>query len=206
MDEQIEKKNRVIDFLKTKIKVISAIVFISIFLISILSWTKYKGDLKKTDLSENYIQAKIMLSKKKPNEALNILEKIIQEEDSTYSILSLYLVIDQNLYKDDKVILSYFDKVLSINSLQQEDLDLLKFKKAVFISKDGNEEELLNLLNPIINSKSVWKTQSIKFLADFYYSRKEHNKADQYYSTLLNLENSNIDKNEIKRKIKTYKK
>ena len=92
---------------------------------------------------------------------------------------------------------------MSINSLKNEDLDLVKFKKAIFISRHGNEKELLDLLNPIINSDSVWKAQSIKFLADFYFSKKEYKKADQYYSTLLTLENSNIDIKEIKRKIKT---
>ena len=147
-----------------------------------------------------------MLSQKKPKEALDILKKIVEEEDNTYSVLSLYLIIDQGLETDEKKVLNYFDKVLSINSLKNEDLDLVKFKKAIFISRHGNEKELLDLLNPIINSDSVWKAQSIKFLADFYFSKKEYKKADQYYSTLLTLENSNIDIKEIKRKIKTYKK
>ena len=35
---------------------------------------------------------------------------------------------------------------------------------------------------------------------------KEYNKADQYYSDLLTLKNSNIDSKEIKRRIKAYKK
>ena len=147
-----------------------------------------------------------MLSQKKPNEALDVLKKIIKEKDSTYSVLSLYLIIDQDLEKNEKEILNYFDNVLSINSLKNEDLNLVKFKKAIFVSRYGNEKEVLNLLNPIINSDSVWRAQSIKFLADFYFSKKEYKKADQYYSILLTLENSNIDTREIKRKIKTYKK
>ena len=83
---------------------------------------------------------------------------------------------------------------------------MLIFKKAIFISSYGKEEELLDLLNPIINSDSVWKTQSIKFLGDYYFSIKEYNKADQYYSDLLTLENSNIDSKEIKRRIEAHKK
>ena len=85
-------------------------------------------------------------------------------------------------------------------------MNLLRFKKAIFVSRYGNEKEILDLLNPIINSDSVWKVQSVKFIADFYFSKKEYKKADQYYSTLLNLENANIDTKEIKRKIRTYKK
>ena len=95
-------------------------------------------------------------------------------------------------------------KVLSFTCYTPK--NLLKLKKAIFISEKTKEEDLLELLNPIINSDSVWKVQSIKFLADFYFSKKEFNKADQYYLQLLTFENANIDINEIKRQIKTYKK
>ena len=102
-------------------------------------------------------------------------------------------------------ILDYYNKVISINSLKKDDLDLLKFKKAVFISNRSDEKEILELLNPIINSDSVWKTQAIKFLADFYFSKKEFNKANLYYSQLLESENSNLNRKEIDQKIKNKK-
>jgi len=206
MEAQPTEKRKIFDIIKSNLKAIIIGILLLLVAIFIYSWVKFKEDVKKTDLSENYIEAKIMLSQKKSNEALNILRTIIEEKDSTYSVLSLYLVIDQDLEKDNKKVLNYFDKVLSINDLKNEDLDLVKFKKAIFISSYGNERELLDLLNPIINSDSVWRSQSIKFLADFYFSKKEYKKADQYYSTLLTLENPNIDTQEIKRKIKTYKK
>tara|TARA_B100000029_G_scaffold397989_1_gene396410 strand:+ start:359 stop:979 length:621 start_codon:yes stop_codon:yes gene_type:complete len=206
MESQPTEKKKIFNIIKSNLKAIIIGILLLLVAIFIYSWVKFKEDVKKTDLSENYIEAKIMLSQKKSNEALNILRTIIEEKDSTYSVLSLYLVIDQDLEKDNKKVLNYFDKVLSINDLKNEDLDLVKFKKAIFISSYGNERELLDLLNPIINSDSVWRSQSIKFLADFYFSKKEYKKADQYYSTLLTLENPNIDTQEIKRKIKTYKK
>ena len=206
MDDQPTEKRKVLDIIKSNLRII-----ISIFLVFIVgsffyAWINFKEDSKKVNLSEEFINAKVMLSQNKSNEAYKILKKIIQNKDNTYSVLSLYLVIDQDLEKDRKKVLNYFNEVLSINTLKNEDLDLLKFKKAIFISNDSNEKELLDLLNPIINSDSVWKAQSIRFLADFYFSKKEYKKADQYYSTLLDLDNSNIDVNEIKRKIKTYKK
>ena len=43
-------------------------------------------------------------------------------------------------------------------------------------------------------------------MADYYFSKKEYSKADQYYSILLAMENPNIDDKEIKKKIQTYKK
>jgi len=206
MEAQPTEKKKIFDIIKSNLKIIISTIFLLLVVIFVYSWIQFKADVKKTNLSENYIEAKIMLSQKKPKEALDILKKVVEEEDNTYSVLSLYLIIDQGLETDEKKVLNYFDKVLSINSLKNEDLDLVKFKKAIFISRHGNEKELLDLLNPIINSDSVWKAQSIKFLADFYFSKKKYKKADQYYSILLTLENSNIDIKEIKRKIKTYKK
>ena len=64
---------------------------------------------------------------------------------------------------------------------------------------------MLDLLNPIINSDSVWKFQSLKFLADYYFSLKQFKKAEQYYSILLDSGDESIDQNEIKRKIKLIK-
>ena len=60
---------------------------------------------------------------------------------------------------------------------------------------------MLELLNPIINSDSVWKIQSIKFLGDYYFSLKQFNKAKQYYFILISDNDIGLDKNEIKRKL-----
>ena len=156
--------------------------------------------------SSDYFEGKILIAQKENEKALKVFKNIIEKKDDTYSVLSLFIIIDRDLEKDRSKISKYFDNVLSINSIKKEDLSLLKLKKAIFISQTGKEKEMLDLINPIINSNSVWKAQSIKFLADYYFSIDEFNKADQYYSTLLDLENPDIDNNEIKRKIKMYKK
>ena len=127
------------------------------------------------------------------------------EKDSTYSHLSLFLIVDQDLEEDKEIILSYFDKILSIRSLKNEDLNLLRLKKAIFMSNTSKEQDMLDLINPIINSDSVWKFQSLKFLADYYFSLKQFKKAEQYYSLLLESGDDSIDQNEIKRKIKLIK-
>tara|TARA_Y100001970_G_scaffold262827_1_gene347556 strand:+ start:6774 stop:7394 length:621 start_codon:yes stop_codon:yes gene_type:complete len=206
MEAQTSNKKKIIDILKSNSKIVILVIFIFLVSIFTFSWIKYKDDITKTNLSEQYIKAKILLSENKSNQAFDILKNIIEKEDSTYSALALYLIIDQNLENDNRKILNYFDKVLSSNNLKKEDLNLIRFKKGIFISNDGNEKELLDLLNPIINSDSVWRSQALKFIGDYYFSMKEYNKADQYYSILLTLENSNVDINEVKRKIKSYKK
>ena len=102
-----------------------------------------------------------------------------------------------------QIILKYFNEVLSVTDLDSEDLNLLRLKKAIFVSNTSNEQDMLDLLNPIINSESVWKNQSLKFIGDYYFSLKQFKKAEQYYSTLINSQDNEIDLKEIERKIKS---
>ncbi len=206
MEEQPQQKKNILEIIKSNLKIIFIILSLLITVLIAFSWVKYASDTKKTSLSESFVDAKILLSQKNPKQALEVLKKIIEKKDSTYSVLSLYLVIDQDLVSDNNEILKYFDEVLSINALSNEDHNLIKLKKAIFLSSDAKEEDLLDLLNPIINSESVWRAQSIKLLADYYFYLKEYNKAEQYYSKLLVLENTNIDMREIRNRIKASKK
>ncbi len=204
--EAEDQKKTFLEVLKDNLKTI-IIVFLLLFSIfSIFSFMKYDGKIKKQNLSEDFIKAKILISEKKFVEANNILKDIVNQKDSTYSVLSLYLIINKDLEKDEKLVIKYFDKILSIKALKKEDLNLIKLKKAIYISRYEKEEDLLDLLNPIINSESFWKAQSIKFLGDYYFSKREYNKADEYYSILINLKDPNIDNKDIQRRINTYKK
>jgi hypothetical protein len=164
-------------------------------------WFDHSNKSKREKISENFIQAKILLENQQNIKAHNILKNIIEKKDNIYSPLSLFLIIEKNLETDKATITNYFDEILDIGSIEKEDLNLLKLKKAIFISENSKEEDMLELLNPIINSDSVWKIQSIKFLGDYYFSLKEFNKAKQYYLILISDNNIELDKNEIKRKL-----
>ena len=202
--ESTEKKGFMI-FIKSKMKLI-IISIVILFLIGIFfGWLDYKNKKKITKVAENFIEAKIMLSKNNPNKSLKILKEIIDEKEKIYSPLALFLLIDQNLEIDKEKILEYFDIVLSIKNIESEDLNLLKLKKAIFISNTSSESEILALLNPIINSDSVWKAMAIKFVGDYYFSLKEFKKAEEYYSILLENEEFDVDFGEIKRKMKLIK-
>ena len=204
--ENIDKKNFK-DYIKSNQKIIITILVVIFLIICLFLWFDHSKKNKRIEISENYIEAKVFLINKNFNSSFEILKNIIYQKDIIYSPLSLFLIIDQDLEKDKNLVSKYFDEVLSIKRLNQEDLNLLKLKKAIYIAEGINEKELLDLLNPIINSESVWKIQSIKFLADFYFEKKEFNKAEQYYSKLLNdKDNLNIDKNDIERKLKLIKK
>jgi len=204
--DNLQKKVTIKDFLKSNIKIFSTIFFILILISLFFLWNDYTNKIKKKKVSQNFVEGKVLLSKNNNEDSLKILKEIITEKDETYSPLALYLIIDKNLEKDSNIINEYFDLVISISKLKTEDLNLLKLKKAIHISENSNEKELLDLLNPIINSKSIWRIQSVEFLGDYYFSKKQFKKAEQYYSILLNQENSDIDVSDLKRKMKTIKK
>ena len=75
---------------------------------------------------------------------------------------------------------------------------MLRLKKAIFISDTKREKRFIELLNPVINSNSVWKTQSLKFLGDFYFSLnnlKRQNNIIQYcFKTIIRIFQNEIHK------------
>ena len=112
----------------------------------------------------------------------------MKTKNSPYSSLSLFLIIENNLISDKQKVISYFDLVFENNKFKKEDLNLLKLKKAIFISDIKKEQEIIELLNPLINSDSVWRIHALKFLGDFYESSNQQMKAQQYYSLISEID------------------
>ena len=201
--ENLEQKRNIKDFLKSNIKILLSIFFFIVLIGIFFLWTDYSNKLNKKRISKDFIQAKILLNKNSNDKSLEILKDIVNEKDETYSPLALYLIIDKKLDEDPNIINEYFDSVISIGKLEKEDLNLIKLKKAIHLSQSSDEKTLLDLLNPIINSKSIWRLQSMEFLGDYYYSKKQFKKAEQYYIQILNQgEDLSIDVSDIKRKMK----
>ena len=201
-DYSIIKKKGFKDYFNTYKKTIIILSFILVLIGGIVLWFDNTQKNKRLKVSENFIEAKILLAQEENLKSLDYLKSIILQKDKVYSPLSLFLIIDNNLEKNKEVIIQYFDELLSINALEDEDINLLRLKKAIYISNSAKEQNMLDLLNPIINSNSVWKFQSLKFLGDYYFSLKQFKKAEQYYRILLETDDNNIDKNEIERKVK----
>jgi hypothetical protein len=201
MSSEISEKVKLIDLLKKNFKLLLSLSILLFVIISILLWFDHSNKSKREKISEDFIQAKILLENQQNIKAHNVLKNIIEKKDNIYSPLSLFLIIEKNLETDKATITNYFDEILDIGSIEKEDLNLLRLKKAIFISENSKEEDMLELLNPIINSDSVWKIQSIKFLGDYYFSLKQFNKAKQYYLILISDNDIGLDKNEIKRKL-----
>ena len=201
MSSGISEKLKFIDLLKKNFKLLLSLLILLFVIISILLWFDHSNKNERKKISENFIQAKILLENQQNIKAHNVLKNIIEKKDNIYSPLSLFLIIEKNLEADKTTITNYFDEILDIGGIEKEDLNLLRLKKAIFISENSKEEDMLELLNPIINSDSVWKIQSIKFLGDYYFSLKQFNKAKQYYLILISGNDIGLDKNEIKRKL-----
>jgi len=201
MSSEISEKIKLIDLLKKNFKLLLSLLILLFVIISILLWFDHSNKSKRKKISENFIQAKILLENQQNIKAHNVLKNIIEKKDNIYSLLSLFLIIEKNLETDKATITNYFDEILDIGNIEKEDLNLLRLKKAIFISENSKEKDMLELLNPIINSDSVWKIQSIKFLGDYYFSLKQFNKAKQYYLILISGNGIGLDKNEIKMKL-----
>ena len=199
--EDIEKKS-LKNLILSNRKILISFGFILLILAVFLWWSDSNAKKERYKNSEDFINAKVYLSQNNDQKSLEILKNIIDRKDKVYSPLSLFLIIDKDLETNKDNITKYFDQIISIKNLENEDKNLIKLKKAIFISERADEGDLISLLSPVLNSDSVWRYQSLKFLGDYYFSKKEFNKAKQYYSDILTLNNSNNDLSDINRKIK----
>ena len=187
----VTKKSRLLRFYESNKLIIFSTAIAIVIATALFSFYLNVKKQEKILLAEKYIQAKIYLEKKKNNEAKIILEKIILYNDSTYSTLSLFLIINENLIKDKKEISLFFDHILKNNNYNIEIKNLIIFKRALFESNLINELELLDLLRPLTSKESIWKPHALLFLGDYFSSKNEYVKAREFYNQVLLINNLN---------------
>ena len=120
--------------------------------------------------------------------------ELILKNDKTYSSLSLFLLIDSSIDLENLEIIKYFDYIISKNSkLEAEEKNLLIYKKAIFISDFSNESLILQTLNPLINSKSVWSSNSLVLLGDYFLNKGDLIKSKEFYEKAISSEYINKD-------------
>ena len=173
-----------------------ALLSISLGLILIvLSFYYYQTyKTKQTELASNkYNTAVIDYKNGDKTKIVLSLKEVIKNKDSTYSPLALYFLIDNNLINNRKEINDLFDIIINKISLEEEIKNLIIYKKALYNADYINENLLLEILNPIINSKSVWKSHALYLLAEYFYSKNEKQKSKEFFSLILSLENANQD-------------
>ena len=116
---------------------------------------------------------------------------IIDGEDETYSVLALYFLIDNKIIEDEEKINTLFDKVINEIKMEKEIKNLIIYKKALFNSETENENILLEILSPVINSDSVWKSHALYLMGEYFYFRNENKKAKEFFLQIVDLESSN---------------
>ena len=199
MDEEISiinsntRNERVRNFfVKNKIKIISILLAIIIVLIAAYSFDKYKTN-QKIEISNKFNSTTLMHSDKNKESTIKNLVEIINKKDPTYSPLSLYFILDKKLISDRVKINEYFDLLIEKTPLDKEINNLVIYKKALFNADQAQESDLLNILNPLINSESVWRSHALYLMAEFFYSKDQKQKSKEFFNQIISLENPNSD-------------
>ena len=185
----VTKKTKLKKFYETNKILILSIVLILIIAVASISFYSEAKEKKKILLAEDYLSAKVYLENGDRNKVKNVLKTIIFANDSTYSILSLFLILDENLIDDHEELSNLFVHVLENNKFEKEIKNLIIFKKALFQSNFVSELELLEAVKPLINTETVWKPHALLLLGDYFASKKEYLKAKEFYMKILSLKN-----------------
>jgi len=185
----VTKKSKLKKFYETNKILIFSATLILIIVIGSVSFYSETKEKKKILLSDNYLTAKVYLENGDKNKAKSVLKTVIFSNDSTYSTLSLFLILNENLIVDQDELSNLFDHVLENNKFEKEIKNLIIFKKALFQSNFVSELELLEAVKPLINTETIWKAHALLLLGDFFVSKKEYLKAKEFYMQILTLKN-----------------
>ena len=179
-------------FIDNKNKIIFGVIILIIIIISVFSYDKYEAN-KQKEISDNFNSLTIEYNESIKEKTANSLIEIINKKDPTYSPLSLYFIIDNKLIAAQDTINSLFDTLIKDTPLDQEIKNLLIYKKALFNADNAKESELLNILNPLIKSKSIWKSHAMYLMAEYFYAKNQMQKAKEFFNQIITLDNSNPD-------------
>ncbi len=199
MDEEISiidsktRNEKIKNFLlKNKILIICIVAGIVLSFLAFYALQIYT-DGQKEKISNRYNSIIINYKNKGDSNTSLLMKEIVEERDSTYSPLALYFLIDNNLIKDRQEINGLFDILVNKVDLDQEIKNLIIYKKALYNSDFVGENELIEMLNPIINSTSVWKSHALYLIAEYFYSKDEKQKSKEFFSLIIDEKNANQD-------------
>ena len=196
MDEDIAIVNEntrislIKNFFKNNSKKIAiSVIFVITIVISFFAYDEIKKR-KKEKIATDYNRIIFNTDKYNQNDIKNEMIKIINEKVDTYSTLALYHLIDNNLIDDQNTISDLFDKVISINK-DDELKNLIVFKKALYFSDKYTESKMLEILNPLLNSESIWKQHAFLLMGDYYFHKKQYTKSKEFFEKITQLSDVN---------------
>ena len=197
MDQEVEiinsetRKEKIKNFIINKRNtIISILVFFVLILFGYFIYQEYL-ERNRVKLANKYNSLIIEYENGNESNILNSMKEIIKDKDRTYSPLAFYYLLDNNLITSQEEINTYFDIIINEIGLDKENKNLTIFKKGLFNSEFANENELLNILNPVIKSDSIWKPHALYLMAEYYFSKNEKQKSKEFLEKLISLENIN---------------
>ena len=173
----------------------SLIILLILFLGIIIGFFGYK-EFKKSQtikISDYYNSIIINYSEETRDETINKLVEIINKKNSTYSPLSLYFIIDNQLISNQEEVNNLFNILIDDTPLEKEIKNLIIYKKGLYNADKVKESELLEILRPLINTKSVWSSHALYLIAEFFYSKDEKQKAKDFFNKILETYKANQD-------------
>ena len=210
MDEEIEIINtntrveKLKNFLISKRKqLITLLILIILILITFFGYQEFNSRSKEKLANNFNLIVTNFESGKKENINNNLIE-IINTKDKTYSPLAFFFLLDRDLITSSDEINSYFDLLINDVSLDKEIKNLTIYKKGLYNSDFVQENELLDMLKPVIKSESIWKPQALYLMAEFYLSKNQKQKSKEFFNQIAEMENvSPKVKLEVQRRLRS---
>ena len=173
------------------------LIFSTLFVLIIasisFSFHTVSREKKQILLADNYMVAIFYLQNNERDKGRKILKEIILANNRTYSTLSLFLILDEDLIDDQRELSNLFDHLLANNKFEQEVKNLIIFKKTLFLSNFANELEMVENAKQLINTNTLWKPHALLLLGDYFSSKKQYLKAKEFYVQILSLQNLNME-------------
>ena len=198
MDEdlvKIDSNNRKKKFKDFFVKFKKQLILLSTIIILIVFSYFIYGDLQKKNkikIADRYNEATIEYYSGNEKNIEKKLVDIIKKRDKTYSPLSLYFLLENKIIVENSKINELFDILINETDLEKEMKNLVIYKKALYNSEFETENNLIKILNPVMNSESIWKSHAFYLMAEYFYFKNEKQKSKEFFEKIVSQENGNL--------------
>ena len=198
------KQDKLLNFFKKNKFIIVIIISLILLIIFIIVGKNIIFENRAKKNTQEYVIILNLIKDKKVDEAKKRLEILKDSKINLYKVLAISKLLE--LSKENKneqiLILDYAIK----SDIEKNDKDLFKIKKALLAFDNSDEQQFLNLLNPVDFKNSPWRVLSLEILGDFYLSKGQKIKAKDVYDQALKISDiPEIFKKDLEKKIKDIK-
>ncbi len=196
-DQEIEiinsstRNEKIKNFFKSYLKIIIILFILILAIISGILLYKDFAFKQKIKISDQFNNIVISYDDKNKSKTLEKLDSIILSKDKTYAPLSLYFILENNLLESKEKINQYFDIIINEIGLDEDLKNLNIYKKGLYNSNFQQEDQILQILNPILIKDNPWKSHALFLVAEYYYNKNEIQKSKEFYLKIINLEIAN---------------